>query len=166
VLLKKTHHDAAGQVSVLEKTMTIDLRRAVLTANGVFLVAASLGGLCADLVGAFLLKGPQSRILDRAPHAAIGFVEAHGLALILGIWLLRVPALRTWHLTAVAIHVLLGMSNLLFWEVFVAADMLVAGYVTTALHGFFAAVQAIAAITFKPSNALHRVSQSRTYTHA
>ena len=46
-----------------------------------------------------------------------------------------------------AIHVLLGTSNLVFWQLFVAADMLVVGYVTTALHGLFVVLQLLAAGT-------------------
>ena len=30
-------------------------------------------------------------------------------------------------------------ANLVFWQLFIAADMLTVGYVTTALHGLFAA---------------------------
>jgi hypothetical protein len=33
-----------------------------------------------DLTGAFLLRGPVGLALEKALHAAIGFVEAHGLA--------------------------------------------------------------------------------------
>ena len=51
------------------------------------LLAASTGGMIADLVGAFAGVGPQKNVPGPAPHAAIGFVEAHGLAFIIGVLL-------------------------------------------------------------------------------
>jgi hypothetical protein len=43
-----------------------------------------------------------------------------------------------------AVHVLLGVSNVVFWPLFGFAGMLAVGYVTTALHGLFAVLQASA----------------------
>ncbi len=88
----------------------------------------------------------MGRIVAAAPHAGIGFVEAHGLAVILGVLLWRVAPERNWHLAAAAIHVLLGTANLAFWSFFVAADMLAMGYVTTSLHWLFVALQLAAAL--------------------
>lgn len=123
------------------------MRKALLIADAIFLLLASTGGFIADLAGAFLGVGPQKDILGPAPHAAIGFVEAHGLAFIMGVLLWRAPPLRSWHLTAAAVHVLLGTSNLVFWQIFVASDMLAMGYVTTALHWLFVVLQLSAAMT-------------------
>ena len=44
--------------------------------------------------GAFLRVGPQRPMLGAAPHAAIGFVEAHGLAFIIGVLLWRAEPVR------------------------------------------------------------------------
>jgi hypothetical protein len=132
--------------------MTTNARKLLLRANAIYLLVAASGGMWADLAGVFMGVGPQGRILATAPHAGIGFVEAHGLAIILGVLLWRAPPERSWHLTAAAIHVLLGTSNLVFWQIFVAADMLVMGYVTTSLHFAFLALQLFAAATAaKPS---------------
>ncbi len=84
-------------------------------------------------------------ILSAAPHAAIGFVEAHGLAFIIGVLLWRAEPVRLWHLTAAAVHVLLGTCNLVFWQIFITADALLMGYVTTSLHWTFVALQLLAA---------------------
>ena len=54
--------------------------------------------------------------------------------------------LRSWHLTAVAVHVLLGTANLVFWQIFVAIDFLAMGYITTGLHWLFVVLQLIAAV--------------------
>jgi hypothetical protein len=47
--------------------------------------------------------------------AAIGFVEAHGPAFILGVPFARAMPSRSRHGTAAAVHALLGTANLLFW---------------------------------------------------
>ena len=125
--------------------MTFTTRRFILRADAAFLLIASSSGMCADLAGAFLAVGPQKAVLGSAPHAAIGFVEAHGLAFIIGGLLWRAEPARLWHLTAAMVHVLLGMSNLVFWQIFIAADMLVGGYVTTSLHWLFVVLQLAAA---------------------
>ena len=127
--------------------MTTTMRQRILRANALYLLVASIGGLLSDITGAFLARGPQSRILDSEPAAAIGFLEAHGLALIIAVLLWRAVPLRSWHLTAVAVHVLLGTANLIFWEYFVAVDMLAAGYVTTFLHWLFVGLQLFAAFS-------------------
>ena len=131
--------------------MTTNARKLLLRANAIYLLVAASGGMWADLAGVYLGLGPQGRILAAAPHAGIGFVEAHGLAIILGVLLWQAPPERSWHLTAAAIHLLLGTSNLVFWQVFVAADMLAAGYITTSLHFAFLLLQLSAVTAAKPS---------------
>ena len=125
--------------------MTDSMRRRILRVNALFLVVVGATSLLLDLRAAFFGVGPQSALLRDAPHAAIGFVEAHGLATIIGVLLMRAKPSRSWHLTAAAVHVLLGASNLVFWQVFVAADVLLVGYVTTALHWLLVLVQLWAA---------------------
>jgi hypothetical protein len=129
----------------MEEAMTTMIRKTILRADAAFLLIAGSGGFVADLLGAFYGIGPQGAVLAQAPHAAIGAVEAHGLAIVLGVLLWRAAPARAWHLTAVAIHVLLGTSNLVFWSGFAAAGMLAVGYITTALHGVFATAQLAAA---------------------
>ena len=99
-----------------------------------------------DIPAAFFSRGPAKELLAQAPHAAIGFVEAHGLALILGVLLWRAAPARSWHLTAVAVHLLLGTANIVFWQIFVAGHVLVMGYITTALHWLFVVLQLLAAL--------------------
>jgi hypothetical protein len=54
--------------------------------------------------------------------------------------------MRSWHLTALAMEVLLGTANLAFWQMFIAMDALAVGYVTTVLHWIFALAQLWSAI--------------------
>ena len=126
----------------------VRVRKALLVADAIFLLVASTGGMIADLAGAFAGVGPQRGVLGPAPYAAIGFVEAHGLAFVIGVLLWRAEPARSWHLAAAAVHVLLGTSNLVFWQIFVATDMLAMGWGTTTLHWLFVALQLAAAATY------------------
>jgi hypothetical protein len=117
----------------------------LLRANALYIGVAGSAGLLFDIRGVLYGLGPQGRVLAAAPHAAIGLVEAHGLAVILAVLLWRATPSRAWHLTAVAIEVLLGTSNLAFWSLFVATDALMLGYLTTGLHWMFVALQLTAA---------------------
>ena len=127
--------------------MSTTVKRTILRANALYLLIAATGGFVSDVRGAFFGAGPVGVIVAAAPHAAIGFIEAHGLALIIGVLLWRAEPTRAWHLAAAAVHVLLGTANVVFWPIFMAADMLVVGYVTTALHVAFALMQLLAAVT-------------------
>lgn len=126
--------------------MSSTYRRQLLRFNAAFLFLASLGGwFSMDFPAGLAASGPLGPLIAHERAIAIGFVEAHGLALILAILLWRAPAERTWHATAAAIHLLLGVSNLVFWNLFVATHTIPMGYVTTALHGLLFALQLSAA---------------------
>lgn len=112
-------------------------RHFVLRFDAAFLLIASTGGLAVDIAGSFLARGPEALLLNGVPGAAIGFIEAHGLAFILGVMLWRAESARSWHVVGAAVHLLLGTANLLFWQFFILTGTLAAGYVTTGLHGFF-----------------------------
>lgn len=75
--------------------MTTTMRQRILRANALYLLVASIGGLLMDIAGAFFARGPESQILAIQPVTAIGFLEAHGLALIIGVLLWRAAPLRS-----------------------------------------------------------------------
>ena len=85
----------------------------------------------------------------QAPLAISSF-EAHLLALLLGAVLAmgaRASERGRFHVLAAAIHVVLGGSNLLFFErAFGALDMRTFGVVITACHLFFVLAQTLAAL--------------------
>lgn len=121
-------------------------RRLILRANAIYLGASAIMGLILlDIRGIFFGAGPEGRVLVNAPYAGVGFLESHGLALIIAILLWRAPAVRSWHVTGAATAALLGTANLICWEIFSAADILPMGYLTTALHWTFALAQLAAA---------------------
>lgn len=134
--------------------MSISTRKIVLRANALYLFFASIGGLRMDVLGSFFATGPSAGVLEKVPDAGIGFLEAHGLALILSILFWLSPPQRSLHFTAAAVHTLLGTANLLFWQLFIAVGMLWMGYLTTALHGVFAVLQFLAAISIRPNAAV------------
>jgi hypothetical protein len=124
--------------------MTVTLRKWIVRANALYIGIAGFAGMIFDLRGVLFGLGPQGRLLADAPHAAIGFVEAHGLALILSILLWRAAPARSSHVAALAMDALLGTANLAFWQMFVATDALAVGYVSTTLHLTFAVLNLVA----------------------
>lgn len=97
-----------------------------------------------DIPGIFFGIGPLTQLAS-VPQSGIGFIEAHGLALIMSVLLWRAEPVRSWHLAAAAVHALLGTANLVFWRFFVLTDTLAAGNVTTSLHWLFVLLQIVAA---------------------
>ena len=71
--------------------------------------------------------GPVAQVVAAARYAAIGFVEAHGLAFIIAVLLWNAHPVRYAHFTAAAVMMLLGVSNLVFWPLFTAIGMTAAG---------------------------------------
>jgi len=131
--------------------MTASVRHLILRANALYIGVAGFAGVIFDLRGVLYGAGPQGRALAAAPYAAIGFVEAHGLAVILAVVLWRARPERAAHLTALAVGALLGTANLAFWQAFIAMDALVMGYLTTTLHWTFVALNLAAAIQVNPA---------------
>ena len=126
--------------------MTTATRKMILRANALYLGIASIAAfLLLDLRGIALGSGPAGQIFAAAPHAAIGFVEAHGLAFILSVLLWNAHPVRYAHFTAAAVMSLLGVSNIVFWPLFTATGMTAAGIALTFFHLFFAAMQLLAA---------------------
>lgn len=130
--------------------MTTTMRQLILRANALYIGVAGFAGVIFDIRGVLYGLGPQGRALAAAPHAGIGFVEAHGLAVILAVVLWRSKPERSAHLTALAVVALLGTANLAFWQTFIAMDALVMGYLTTVMHWTFVALNLAAAVQLSP----------------
>lgn len=121
--------------------MTGDYRlsRWALRLDGAFLMLAGTAAMLSEILGHFFGIGPLAAI--RGSPNTIGGFEAHGLALLIGVLLLRsatLPDRKMWHIVGLITHIFLGTCNLLFWYSFIHHGMLRAGYVTTALHSAFA----------------------------
>jgi len=131
--------------------MSATLRQLILRANALYIGVAGFAGVIFDIRGVLYGTGPQGKALAAAPHAGIGFVEAHGLAVILAVVLWRAKPDRSAHFTALAVVALLGTANLAFWQTFIAMDAVVMGYLTTALHWTFVALNLAAAMHVSPA---------------
>ena len=133
----------------------ISLRRSVLRANAAYLgIAAVVSFFTLDLRAVLFNQGPERILLGDSTLAAIGFIEAHGLALILAIVFWSVAPARFWHAIAAATSSLLGICNLTFWEGFVISDSVAMGVVATSLHLAFGATQIVLAATSTASRAI------------
>jgi hypothetical protein len=111
-------------------------RRRLFIANGVFLVVVGGVQVVFELLAFYVGAGPYADILRDSPYT-IGWVEAHGLAFIIGVLLLTVAARdgrHFWHVLAAAVHTLLGTANLLFWNSFIVFGMVPMGIVATVVH--------------------------------
>ena len=126
--------------------MTTATRRFILRANALYLgISAIAAFILLDLRGIVFGEGPAVQLFGAAPHAAIGFVEAHGLAFILSVLLWNAQPVRYAHLTATAVMALLGVSNIVFWQIFTATGMTAAGVMLTTAHLAFALLELLAA---------------------
>ena len=141
--------------------MNASVRHLILRANALYIGVAGFAGVIFDIRGVLYGAGPQGRALAAAPFAGIGFVEAHGLAVILAVVLWRARPERAAHLTALVVVALLGTANLAFWQVFIAMDALVMGYLTTALHWTFVALNLAAAIQVNPAISRRTLQRAR-----
>ncbi|MET0317422.1 MAG: hypothetical protein ABW188_11425 [Rhodococcus fascians] len=111
-------------------------RRRLLLANGVFLVVVGGVQVVFELVAYYTGAGPYGSVFTESPYA-IGWVEAHGLAFLIGLLLIGVAARdgrRFWHAFAAGVHTLLGTANLVFWDSFVVFGMTGMGVAATAVH--------------------------------
>ncbi|HLO16853.1 MAG TPA: hypothetical protein VK206_18610 [Anaerolineales bacterium] len=125
------------------EVLSLKFRKTILAINGIFLMA--VGGLFTifDLTAYLFGVGPLGSYLYGL-HYTIGFVEAHGLAFFLGLLLFRVAAADPkpyWHLLGVGIHLLLGGSNLIFWQLAIDWNAVRPEIVVTVIHGLFAVLQ-------------------------
>lgn len=119
--------------------MTDVMRRFILRADAIPLALFGLFGISMDLLGYFFGIGAWKTVFWQNP-LAVGAVEAHGLAIILAFLLIchaTAKDSRIWHGTALAVHLLLGICNLVFWQVFIKVDALPLGIVATVYHFIF-----------------------------
>ena len=120
------------------------IRHRIMIIDGIFLALAGTAQVTLELLAHFLGVGPYAAVFDRSAYT-IGWVEAHGLAAVIGVVFLVVGARdrrRFWHGFALAVHLLLGAANLVFWQSFVDFGTTSLGGVGTTAHVLFATAQA------------------------
>lgn len=118
-------------------------RRLVLILDGGFLLVAGSIQIALEVAGHFWHTGPYATTFGSSPYT-IGFVEAHGLALLISFLLIRAAfgeQTSFWHGFAAVVHLLLGGANLLFWDSFATFGLVNAGRAATVLHFLFIVAQ-------------------------
>jgi hypothetical protein len=144
----------AFAVSMLRTTWRADgpgVRATVLRLDGLFLILAGGMGLLTETIAHFFSVGPQQAVFGNQSWATIGFFEAHGLAIIIGVIVIRLaqsPGVSGNALAAI-VHLLLGGANTLFWTATVVPwhqEALIAPI--TAVHLLFVLVQASYAVNW------------------
>jgi hypothetical protein len=91
-----------------------------------------------EVLSHFAGIGPLADRFLNSPYT-IGFFEAHGLAIFVGLLLIKFSSKTKpfWNWLAVAIHAFLGGANLLFWGSFVQLDFVLPGIIATSFHILF-----------------------------
>jgi hypothetical protein len=144
--------ETAPRIGIARKSPAEQWGMRLLLVNGTLLGAIALVAALLDLAGAFLDLGPMAPSLYGNPQA-IGFFEAHGLALTVSILMLvnRRSTGAAWNWAAAAMHLLLGAANLMFWPVFAASGLVPVGIATTLVHAIFLVLETGAAFWRTPA---------------
>ena len=118
----------------------------VLRFNAIFLIGIGSLQMVFELLSHFGGTGPLTERFFASPYT-IGFFEAHGLAVLMGVLLWRASAepQKFWHGFAAITHILLGGANLLFWDSFVQLDFALPGMIATVFHALFIGLEAYCA---------------------
>jgi hypothetical protein len=138
-LIDRTH-------AVRSDTHIDPARRILLRLNGAFLTIVGGTQVVFELLSHYADAGPYAGVFTDSPYT-IGWVENHGLALLIGILVLAVATRdgrRSWHAFLLAVHLLLGTANLLFWDSLLAFDKVWMGAGATVVHAGFALAHLVA----------------------
>ena len=111
--------------------------RGVLRGDAVFLFAAGLFGVVSDLQSYASGTGPFGRTFHQNP-TVIGVVEAHSLAVLVAvsIWCLAHTP-RFGHWVALVAHLIMGTSNVIWFDVFRNVNAATQGVAVTVVHFVF-----------------------------
>ena len=120
------------------------MRRIVLRVDAVFLTVAGVFGLVSDLQSYVSGTGPFGQTFFQNP-TVIGVVEAHGLAVLTAgtLWFLATHhTRRVGHWVAVIAHAVMGVSNIVWFDVFRHVQAETQGVAVTVVHFAFIGVNA------------------------
>lgn len=118
------------------------IRKQILRGDAVFLTLAGLFGLTGDLLSHVAGAGPFGLTFYRNP-IVIGVVEAHALAIVIAgtLWYqARAGADNHGHWAGIAAHAVMGVSNIIWFEVFSRVQAETQGIAVTIVHFVFIAL--------------------------
>lgn len=121
----------------------LKFRKTILILNGLFLGLTGFSQMIFELLSHYRGVGPLGSIFTDSPYT-IGFFEAHGFAVLTGLLVfgvMRRDMKPHWHLYLALVSLLLGGSNLLFWDSFAEVGLVTAGIIATAVHIVFLVLQ-------------------------
>ena len=122
----------------------IDVRRTTLRVDAVFLMLAGVFGLVADILSYRSGVGPFGTTFFQNP-TVIGVVEAHALAVLTAVtlWYCSQQQASTFgHWVGLSAHLVLGGSNIIWFEVFSRVQAEAQGVAVTVVHFLFVALNA------------------------
>jgi hypothetical protein len=120
------------------------MRRLLLRVDAAFLTVTGIFGLLSDLQSYVSGTGPFGHTFYQNP-TVIGVVEAHGLAVLMAttLWFLaKHHRGRFGHGVAMLAHGVLGVSNIVWFDVFTRVQAETQGIAVTVVHGAFVALNA------------------------
>ena len=120
-------------------------RKTLFQINAGFLML--MGGVASilDYIGYRTGAGPLGGMLHGS-DLTVGMQEAHGLAFLFGLvlFIYAVPDKHpSWHLLCAGIHILLGGSNLIYWNGAVEYGIVGPEIAVTIIHGLFVALHLV-----------------------
>jgi hypothetical protein len=113
------------------------------------IMAGTLAGF-ADLLSYLTGKGVWGMTFYKNP-LAIGFFEAHMLAIIIGLFLFRLNRNQDWNFAmvmALLVHLTLGVSNIIWFDGFSMVNAETMGTIATVIHFVFVSLYVV--IWLKP----------------
>ena len=120
------------------------MRRIVLRVDALFLTVAGVFGLVSDLQSYVSGTGPFGQTFFQNP-TVIGVVEAHGLAVLTAgtLWFLATHHTKRFgHWVALIAHAVMGVSNIVWFDVFRRVQAETQGVAVTVVHFAFIGVNA------------------------
>ena len=124
------------------------MRSTILRADAVFLAVAGVFGLISDLLSYSSGTGPFGTTFHQNA-TVIGVVEAHSLAVLTGVtlWYLSQKEAGTFgNWLGLCTHLVLGGSNIIWFDVFRRTQAETQGVAVTIVHFVFVALNAVVMI--------------------
>lgn len=123
----------------------------VLRIHGIILLVMGIMMTIQTLLGCFKGIGILS-FVHRDLLRAVGLFEAYLLAGFCGAVFIQLSGKyyrKEWHLLAATVHLILGVTNLIFWKAYALAGIVTIGYISTTAHALLIIVESISYIDQK-----------------
>lgn len=123
----------------------------VLRVHGIILLGIGILMALQTLLGCFKGIGVLSFTKGDLLRS-VGLFEAYLLAGFCGALFILLSGKcysKEWHLLAATVHLILGITNLIFWEAYTIAGIVTIGYLSTMAHAFLIIVECTCYLSMK-----------------